>query len=119
MKYSYLTILLALPLLCALTQISVPAQTDRVDDYIQAEMKTHRIPGLALVVIKNSEVVKIKGYGIANLEHDVPVTPDTVFELASLTKQFTATAIMLPAEDALDDRLTKFFGWLPSGSVES
>src|SRR5262245_45835082 len=84
----------------------VVAQTDQVDEYIQVEMKKRKIPGLALVVIKNGEVVMMKGYGLANLDHDVPVTPDTVFELASVTKQFTATAIMLLVEEGkvkLDD----------------
>jgi len=76
------------------------------NEYIQAEMKKRRIPGLALVVIKNGEVVKLQGYGLANLEHEAPVTPDTVFELASVTKQFTATAIMRLVEQGklkLDD----------------
>lgn len=44
------------------------------------------IPGLALAVVRHGVVVKLGGYGFANLEHDVPVTPDTVFELASVTK---------------------------------
>jgi CubicO group peptidase (beta-lactamase class C family) len=77
----------------------VTAQPDLVDEYIQAEMKKRYIPGLALVVIRDGEVVKMKGYGFANLEHDVPVTPDTVFELASITKQFTAAAVMVLVEE--------------------
>jgi CubicO group peptidase (beta-lactamase class C family) len=79
------------------------------DEYLQVEMKKRRIPGLALVVIKNGEVVKLQGYGLANLEHEAPVTPDTVFELASVTKQFTATAIMRLVEQGklkLDDPIT-------------
>jgi D-alanyl-D-alanine carboxypeptidase len=77
----------------------VTAQSDLVDEYIQAEMKKRHIPGLALVVIRDGKVVKMKGYGFANLEHDVPVTPDTVFELASITKQFTAAAVMVLVEE--------------------
>ena len=90
---------------------SVPAQADKVDDYIASEMKNRRIPGLALAVVKNGEVIKVKGYGLANLELDVPVTPDSVFELASVTKPFTATAIMLLVEDGkvgLDDKISKY-----------
>ena len=41
------------------------------DEYIQDEMKKRRIPGLALAVIKNGEIVKMNSYGVANLEHDV------------------------------------------------
>ena len=90
---------------------SVTAQADKVDDYITSEMKNRRIPGLALAVIKNGEVIKTKGYGFANVELDDPVTPDTVFRLASMTKQFTATAIMLLVEKGkvgLDDKITKY-----------
>ena len=90
---------------------SVVAQTDQIDQYIQVEMKKRQIPGLSLAVIKNGEVATMKGYGLANLEHDVPVTPDTVFELASLTKQFTATAIMLLVEEGkvkLDDPIPEY-----------
>ena len=64
----------------------IHAQSDQVDEYIQIEMKKRLIPGLALVVIRDGEIVKMKGYGFANLEHEVPVNPDTVFELASVTK---------------------------------
>jgi CubicO group peptidase (beta-lactamase class C family) len=81
------------------------------DEYIQDEMKKRRIPGLALAVIKNGEIVKMNGYGVANLEHDVPVTPDTVFALASVTKQFTATAIMRLVEQGRlkqDDPIIKY-----------
>jgi CubicO group peptidase (beta-lactamase class C family) len=87
------------------------------DEYIQVEMKKRRIPGLALVVIKNGEVVKLQGYGIANLEHDVPVIPDTVFELASVTKQFTATAIMRLVEKGkvkLDDSIVNYLPGSPA-----
>jgi len=79
-------------------------------------MKKRRIPGLALVVIKDGEVIKMQGYGVANLEHDAPITPDTVFELASVTKQFTATAIMRLVEDGkvkLDDPIIKYLPRCP------
>jgi len=77
----------------------VSAQTDQIDNYIQFEMNKRQIPGLALVVIRGGKIIKMKGYGFANLEHDVPVKPDTVFELASVTKQFTAAAVMLLVEE--------------------
>ena len=111
MKYYISIFVLTLVLFQLPPSFLVLAQTDPIDDYIQVEMKKRKIPGLALVVIRNGEVVKMKGYGFANLEHDVPVTPDTVFELASVTKQFTAAAIMLLVEDGkikLDDSITQY-----------
>jgi D-alanyl-D-alanine carboxypeptidase len=75
------------------------AAADGIDEYLRAEMQRRQIPGLALAVVRNGTVVKLGGYGFANLEHEVPVTPDTVFELASVTKQFTATAIMVLVEE--------------------
>jgi len=87
-----------------------------VDDYIRAEMTKRRIPGLALVVVNDGQVVKMEGYGVATLEHNVPVTPDTVFELASVTKSFTAAAIMRLTEQgkvALDRRIATYLPGSP------
>ena len=102
-RRSLIAILLLVGVLLA---VAAPARADRIDDYIKAEMQKRRIPGLALAVVRDGTVVKMKGYGLANLDHDVPVTPDTVFELASVTKQFTAAAIMKLVEEGklqLDD----------------
>lgn len=87
------------------------AQSDPVDQYMKAELERRRIPGAALVVIQRGEIIKMQGYGLANVELEVPVTPDSVFELASVTKQFTATAIMLLAEEGrvrLDERISSY-----------
>jgi D-alanyl-D-alanine carboxypeptidase len=100
------SLLAAIVLLLVAALPAPPARADAIDDYIKAEMERRHIPGLALAVVRNGKVVKMRGYGFANLEHDVPVTPDTVFELASVTKQFTAAAIMSLVEEGkvqLDD----------------
>ena len=84
----------------------------QVDAAVRQQMKDQRIPGMGLAVIVNGHVVKAKGYGFANLELRSPVTPPTVFEAGSLTKQFVATAILLLAEEgklSLDDSITKYF----------
>ena len=99
------------------TSTASSAQSEKIDQYIRAEMQVRRIPGLALVVIKNGEIIKMNGYGVATLEHDIAVTPETVFELASVTKQFTATAIMLLVEEGkvkLDDSISHYLSGSPS-----
>jgi len=88
-----------------------------LDDYIAAEMQRKHIPGLSLAVVKNGATVVEKSYGLANVELQVPATSDTVYEIASITKAFTATAIMLLAEEGhlqLDDPLTRYRGGLPA-----
>ena len=75
-------------------------------------MKAQQIPGLSLAVIKNSEIVLARGYGFANVEHQVPVKPETIFQSGSVGKQFTATAVMMLVEEgklSLDDKITRYF----------
>ncbi len=75
------------------------AHADRVDDYIKGEMNQRRIPGVALTIIQNGQAIKTAAYGLANLELSAPVKPETVFEIGSVTKQFTAAGILLLAQD--------------------
>ncbi len=94
---------------------SLPA--DDIDDYIAAQLKRQNVPGLSLAVVKNGKVLKAKGYGLANLEWNIPATADTAYQLASVSKQFTATAIMLLVQDGklrLSDSITTFFSELPA-----
>jgi CubicO group peptidase (beta-lactamase class C family) len=68
-------------------------------------------PGCALAVIKDGQTVYKRGYGMADLDHDVPIKPDTVFHVASVSKQFTAMAVMLLAKQgklSLDDQVRKY-----------
>ena len=84
----------------------------RIDAFVAAEMAQQKIPGVAVAVIRKGVPIKAQGYGKANVEHDIPVTPDTIFQSGSVGKQFTAAAVMLLVEDgrlALTDPLTKFF----------
>src|SRR6478735_5624312 len=70
-----------------------------VDAAIRQQMTEQHIPGLSLAVVRNGNVIKATGYGLANLEVNAPVTPETIFEAGSITKQFAATAIMLLAQE--------------------
>jgi D-alanyl-D-alanine carboxypeptidase len=84
------------------------ARADRVDDYVKSKMDQRRIPGVALVIVKNGKPIKTAAYGLANLELNVPVKPETVFEIGSITKQFTAAGILLLAQEgklSVDDKI--------------
>lgn len=96
---------------CSSIPLTLLAQTDKINGYVTAEMKRRSIPGLALAVVRHGKVIKMRGYGLANVELGVPVHPDTVFDIASLTKQFTATAILLLMEEgkiSLDDQISRY-----------
>ena len=87
-------------------------QTDVVDNYVRAEMTKQRIPGLAMLVSRGGQVIRAQGYGLANVELQVPVKPETIFQSGSVGKQFTATAVMMLVEEGkigLGDPLTKYF----------
>jgi CubicO group peptidase (beta-lactamase class C family) len=93
-----------------------PKTVKRVDDYVQAEMTKRHIPGLSIAVVQDGEVVHAKGYGQANVELSVPATADTVYQIGSITKQFSATAIMMLVEEeklALDDPISKHLDKTP------
>jgi CubicO group peptidase (beta-lactamase class C family) len=96
--------------------VTTPVLADALDDLMNAEMTRHQIPGLAVAVIHGKDEPVLRGYGKANLELSAPVTPETVFELGSVTKQFTATAIMMLVEQDklhLDDKLTTILPNMP------
>ena len=92
--------------------VTPPAEqdTDVVDLYIKTSMSRQHIPGLSLAVIRDGRVIKAKGFGLASVELNVPATPETVYELASATKPFVATAAMLLVQDgkiSLEDPVSK------------
>src|SRR5437660_5637798 len=72
---------------------------DQIDTYITDHLKKQQVPGLSLAVLRNGKVIKSRGYGLASAELNAPATPRTAYQLASDTKQFTATAIMLLVQD--------------------
>jgi D-alanyl-D-alanine carboxypeptidase len=94
------------------------AQEQEVDAFMSAQLEARGIPGASVAVVRDSEVVLARGYGMANVEQGTPATENTVYQLASVTKQFTATAIMMLVEDgrlSLDSRLTDILDGVPQG----
>jgi len=103
MRIAALTVLLSL---AALAQ----DLASKADEYIEAHKKNGQFQGSVLVA-KDGKVLVSKGYGMANIEHDIANTPDTKFRLGSITKQFTAMAILQLAERGkltLEDTARKY-----------
>jgi len=99
------------------TSVFAQQGPDAVDEYVRAEMQKQHIPGLSLLVSRDGNPIRAQGYGLANVELQVPVKPETVFQSGSVGKQFTATAIMMLVEEGkinLEDPLTKFFPNAPA-----
>jgi CubicO group peptidase (beta-lactamase class C family) len=87
-------------------------------DKVAGDVYKPDVPGAAIIVVKDGRVIFRKGYGLANLELNVPIRPEMVFRLASITKQFTAAAVMMLVEQgklSLQDDITKFFPDYPTG----
>ncbi len=86
--------------------------TRSLDNGIKAELEKQGVPGLSLAVVKDGKVIYSQGYGFANVENQAKMRANSVHELASVSKQFTAACIVLLARDGklkLSDRLDKFF----------
>jgi CubicO group peptidase (beta-lactamase class C family) len=110
---------LALPATCVLLPAASAAQApgrpalDSVDRYIRAELERQRIPGMSVAILRGDSVLLARGYGFANLEHRVPATDSTLYQSASVGKQFTAALVVSLAREgrlALDEPIRR---WLP------
>jgi CubicO group peptidase (beta-lactamase class C family) len=92
------------------------ARADQVDDYVKAAMLKQHIPGVSIAVVKDGKIIKAEGYGLANVELNVPARGDTVFKIGSVSKQFIAAGILLLAQEgklSLDDPVSKFLDGTP------
>jgi CubicO group peptidase (beta-lactamase class C family) len=90
-------------------------------DEIFTDFDSAQTPGCALGVIRDGEFIYRRGYGMANLEYDIPISSQSVFRIGSISKQFTATAIALLAESgkiSVDDKLSKYFPEFPDWADE-
>jgi D-alanyl-D-alanine carboxypeptidase len=95
---------------------TAPVRADKIDDYAKAEMQRQHIPGLSLAVIKDGKSIKVEGYGLANVELNVPARPETVYKIGSVSKQLIAAGILILIEDgklSLDDKPSKFLEGTP------
>lgn len=89
---------------------------ESIDQIVDSYMSTNKIPGLSLAIIQNDSIKTLKAYGLSSIQHDAKVDVNTTFELASLTKQFTATAILKLQQDGklhVNDYLHQYFPECP------
>jgi len=85
-------------------------------DSIFKQWNNSNSPGCAVGIVRNDSLIFSKGYGMANLEYGIPNTPETIFHMASVSKQFTAYAIILLARQgklSLEDDFRKYLTWFP------
>jgi CubicO group peptidase (beta-lactamase class C family) len=111
-SWPLLTLLLFAPSAAAQTRAAV----DSIDGFVRSELARQQIPGMSVAVLRGDSIVLARGYGYANVEHHVPATDSTVYEVGSVSKQFTAAAVVMLSEQgrlSLDDPIVRF---LPEGS---
>ena len=113
-------IAIALLLVICIGVISVFGQhnvSQKIDRFATTEMQSRKIPGLAIAIVRSGKIEILKTYGFANLEHRVPVKPETIFQSGSIGKQFTAAAVMILVQEgkiSLEETITKYFPEAPA-----
>ncbi|PYJ07567.1 MAG: serine hydrolase [Verrucomicrobia bacterium] len=115
-RFGLLTAAMAMTLLTADATTTANAMTNTIDALFE-EYNRPDAPGASVMIIHRSKVLFAEGYGLADVEGKIPCAPDTNFRLASVTKQFTAIAIMMLAERnrlTFDEPLTAFFPEFPA-----
>ena len=109
-------VLIPAPAAAQLGVNSIGPETSAAIDKVFAAFDTTTRPGCALGVWRDGKIIYTRGYGMANLEYNVPITPETIFEAGSVSKQFTAAAIQLLCRDrklALADDIRKLLPEVP------
>lgn len=113
----FLLALAPMPAMAQTTQPDDKALAQQLDKLLVAQFPADA-PGAAVIVLRDGKPILRKGYGLANLELAVPVAPEMVFRLGSITKQFTAVAILMLVEQGkikLSDEITRY---LPDYSTQ-
>lgn len=94
----------------------VPDSTIKKIDSLFQKWNKANSPGCTVGIVRNDSLIFSKGYGMANLEYDIPNEPQTLYHMASVSKQFTAYAIVLLASEGklkLEDDIHKWLPWFP------
>src|SRR5258708_6827617 len=120
MQRDYLVIgslLLMQPIICVAADIPITGEDNpklhSLDEFMRSFISTHEVPGAALAITKSGKLVYARGIGYSDIDAQTPVQPDSLFRIASVTKPFTATAILQLVERGkikLDTKAFEFLG---------
>ena len=100
-----------------ITAQAIPDSIIKKIDHLFMPWNSKNTPGCAIGIVRNDELIYKAGYGMANLEYEIPNTSNTIYHIASVSKQFTAYCIVLLAKEGklnLDDDIKKYLTWFPS-----
>jgi CubicO group peptidase (beta-lactamase class C family) len=114
-KY-FFTLLIACSFAFDAKSQTLPAK-DSIDLFLASKIKQFSIPGLQVAIVRHGKVVKLKSYGIANIENNIKVTDESVFSINSCTKSFVGVAVMQLQEEGklnINDPISKYLDDLPS-----
>ena len=118
MKPILLVICLAISFLASVSSAQqLDKEAAKIDRVVNQQMLANKIPGVSLAVLRKGKILLLKSYGLANVEHQVLVKPETIFQSGSMGKQFTAAAVMLLVQEnklSLDDKISKYFPDVPA-----
>jgi len=115
-KNIFSVITLTLVIFCLIQKASSQSLSQKLESFIIEQMKTRKIPGMQVAVVKHGKTVFSKSFGIANLEDSVRVTNKTLFPVHSITKAFVGVAVMQLVEAGklkLNDPISSYFDKLP------
>jgi D-alanyl-D-alanine carboxypeptidase len=99
-----------------LSLVAAVARADQLDDFVKERMKAFALPSVSIAIVEEGKIVKVGAYGLSDVARGTPATPETVYKIGSVSKQFIATAIMLLAQDGrltVDDPISKYLEGTP------
>jgi CubicO group peptidase (beta-lactamase class C family) len=115
-RQRFMAFLIVMVLTTTFTLAGSPETKEEKVDALFFQWDKPGSPGAAIAVVKDGKVLYTKGYGSANLEYDIPITSQTIFDIASVSKQFTGMAIAILEEQgkiSMDDDIRKYIPEVP------
>lgn len=114
---NYLRFALILISILVVSQVFAQSRKDSIDAFIHQQMRERHIPGLQLAILRNGQIDQLSAYGLANVEHTIRTTNQSVFSINSITKAFVGVAIMQLAEQGklrIDTPIAQYIDSLPT-----